>query len=295
LTARRYGRLVEGALVFEAVTQPGSLDGKAALVTGGGSGIGLGCAQRLAADGAVVTICGRRREALEAEAARLGERVRTVVCDVQDEAQVAAAVAAAVEPLGQLHIAVVNAGGGVTAGPIVTGDAAGWRQQLDVNVIGSFLTIKHAAPAIARSGGGSIVAISSIAGSHTHRHLAAYSVSKAALDMLVRNAADELGEFGVRVNAVRPGLVPTDASRPLDADPHTRADYLAQMPLGRTGTTEDIASAVRFLAGDESSWITGQSFGVDGGHSLRRGPDLDGLIGAMFRPTVEEMMRGGSK
>ena len=203
----------------------------------------------------------------------------------------AASVAAAAEPLGGLHITVVNAGGGLTAGPIVTGDVEGWRQQLDVNVIGSFLTIKHAAPVIARSGGGAIVAISSIAGSHTHRHLAAYSVSKAALDMLVRNAADELGEFGVRVNAVRPGLVPTDASQPLDADPGTRADYVAQMPLARTGTTEDIADAVRFLAGDESSWITGQTFGVDGGHSLRRGPDLDGLIGAMFRPTVEAMMQ----
>jgi NAD(P)-dependent dehydrogenase (short-subunit alcohol dehydrogenase family) len=266
------------------------LDGRAALVTGGGTGIGLACAARLAADGAVVTICGRRREALEAAVAHLGGHGRFVVCDVQDEEQVAAAVAAATEPFGALHMAVVNAGGGATFGPIVTGDAAGWRATLDLNVIGSFLTIKHAAPAIARSGGGAIVAISSIAGSHTHRHLAAYSVSKAALDMLVRNAADELGEFGVRVNAVRPGLVPTDASQPLDGDPATRADYLAQMPLGRTGTVDEVAAAVRFLAGDDSAWITGQSFGVDGGHSLRRGPDLDGLFGAMFRPHVEELM-----
>ena len=129
-------------------------------------------------------------------------------------------------------------------------------------------------------------------GSHTHRHLAAYSVSKAALDMLVRNAADELGEFGVRVNAIRPGLVPTDASQSLDAAIRRRAaDYLAQMPLGRTGTIEEIAAAVRFLAGDDAAWITGQSFGVDGGHSLRRGPDLDRLIGAMFRAPLEALMR----
>jgi NAD(P)-dependent dehydrogenase (short-subunit alcohol dehydrogenase family) len=290
---QRRGAAVHGERQEDRMTErSGPLDGHAALVTGGGSGIGFGSAARLAADGAVVTICGRRHDVLAAAAEQLGDRGRFVVCDVQDEDQVAAAVAAATEPLGGLHITVVNAGGGLTAGPIVTGDAAAWRNQLDVNVIGSFLTIKHAAPAIARSGGGSIVAISSIAGSHTHRHLAAYSVSKAALDMLVRNAADELGEFGVRVNAVRPGLVPTDASQPLDADPATRADYLAQMPLGRTGTTDDIAAAVRFLAGPESSWITGQSFGVDGGHSLRRGPDLDGLIGTMFRPQVEEMMHG---
>ena len=217
----------------------GSLGGRAALVTGGGTGIGLGCAARLAADGAVVTICGRRGDVLQAAAEQLGESGRFVVCDVQDEEQVGAAVAAAAEPLGGLHIVVVNAGGGLTAGPIVTGDVAGWRSQLDVNVIGAFLDDQARRPGDRPLGGGAIVAISSIAGSHTHRHLAAYSVSKAALDMLVRNAADELGEFGVRVNAVRPGLVPTDASQPLDADPATRADYIAQMPLGRTGTIEE--------------------------------------------------------
>ena len=268
------------------------LEGRAALVTGGGSGIGLGCARRLAADGAQVTICGRRPDVLAAAAAEIGHDARFVVCDIQDEEQVANAAARAAEPLGALHIVVVNAGGGLTAGPIVLGDVAGWRAQLEVNVIGSFLTIKHAAPLIARAGGGSIVAISSIAGSHTHRQLAAYSVSKAALDMLVRNAADELGRFDVRVNAVRPGLVPTDASDPLDRDPTTRTDYLAQMPLGRTGTVEDIAAAVSFLAGNESTWITGQVFGVDGGHSLRRGPDLDPLIGTLFEAPLHDLMRG---
>jgi NAD(P)-dependent dehydrogenase (short-subunit alcohol dehydrogenase family) len=267
------------------------LQGKAALVTGGGTGIGLGCARRLAADGALVTICGRREDVLAAAVDEIGHGARYVVCDIQDEEQVAAAAAVAAAPLRGLHIAVVNAGGGFTAGPIVLGDVAGWRTQMDVNVIGSFLTIKHTAPLIARSGGGSIVAISSIAGSHTHRQIAAYSVSKAAVDMLVRNAADELGEFGVRVNAIRPGLVPTEASGPLDGDPTTRADYLAQMPLARTGTVDDIASAVRFLAGDDSSWITGQTFGVDGGHSLRRGPNLDPLIGTMFRAPLEALMR----
>jgi len=267
------------------------LTGKAALVTGGGTGIGLACARRLAADGAVVTICGRREAVLAGAVADIGRDSRYAVCDVTDEAEVVAAVEAATAPLGVLHIAVVNAGGGVTAGPIVTGDVEGWRRQLDTNVIGSFLTIKHSAPPMARAGGGSIVAISSIAGSHTHRQLAAYSVSKAAIDMLVRNAADELGQYGIRVNAVRPGLVPTDASQPLDGDPVTHADYLAQMPLGRTGTVDEVAAAVRFLAGDEASWITGQVFGVDGGHSVRRGPNLDPLIGPMFAGAVDAIMR----
>lgn len=270
----------------------GALAGKAAVVTGGGTGIGLGCAKRLAADGAVVTICGRRADVLERAVAEIGPNGRFVVCDVQDEAQVTALMAAAAEPLGALHIAVVNAGGGVTAGPIVAGDLQGWIDQLGVNVIGAFLTIKHAAPHLGRAGGGSIIAISSIAGVRTHRGLGAYCVSKAALEMLVYNAADELGEYGIRVNAVRPGLVPTDATDRLTGDDYTRNDYLAQMPISRTGTPEDIADAVRFLAGDEATWITGQCFGVDGGHSVRRGPDLDNLIGNLFRPMVDGMMRG---
>ncbi|MEO5900675.1 MAG: SDR family oxidoreductase [Ilumatobacteraceae bacterium] len=267
-----------------------SLDGMGAVVTGGGTGIGLGCALRLAEDGALVTICGRREAVLADAVAAIGHDARYVVCDIEDEAQVANLMEVAASPRG-LHIAVVNAGGGFTAGPIVTGDVAGWRTTLWINVIGSFLTIKHAAPHIARAGGGSIVAISSIAGVLTHRNLGAYCVSKAGVDMLVRNAADELGEFAVRVNAVRPGLVPTEASSPLDNDPFTRSDYLAQMPISRTGTVNEVAAAVRFLAGAESAWITGQIFGVDGGHSVRRGPDLDPLIGSMFRDRVEAMMK----
>src|ERR1700712_4648328 len=119
------------------------LRGRAALVTGGGTGIGLGCARRLASDGALVTICGRREGVLAAAVEEIGHDARFVVCDIQDEEQVASAAAVAAEPLGGLHIAVVNAGGGFTAGPIVLGDVAGWRSQMEINVIGSFLTIKH--------------------------------------------------------------------------------------------------------------------------------------------------------
>src|SRR5207248_7483164 len=116
-------------------------------------------------------------------------------------------------------------------------------------------TIKGAAPFLAGAGGGTIVAVSSIAAALTHPLMAPYSVAKAAIDMLVRNAADELGSYGIRVNGVRSGLVPTGASDPLVAHEPTRDDYLAQMPLGRLGTVEDVAAAVRFLAGPESSWV----------------------------------------
>lgn len=127
---------------------------------------------------------------------------------------------------------------------------------------------------MAASGGGSIVAISSIAAPLTHRLMSAYCVSKAALEALVRNAADELGAVQVRVNAVRPGLVPTDLAAGLTTNEGIVADYLEQMPIRRLGEVEDIANGVRYLAGPESTWVTGQCFGIDGGHTLRRGPDL---------------------
>ena len=250
-----------------------ALDGKAALVTGGGSGIGLACAAHLLRDGAAVTLAGRSKEKLQAAAASLDGEVRTVSCDVADEDQVRHAVEVASSPSGALHIAVAAAGTGA-GGPLLQTDLATWRSVLAVNLDGAFLTFKHAGGAIVASGGGAMVGISSIAAPLTHRLMAAYSVSKAALEALVRNAADELGETGVRVNAVRPGLVPTDLASGLTASEGIVADYLDQMPIRRLGTVDDVATLVRFLAGPESSWITGQCIGVDGGHTLRRGPDL---------------------
>jgi NAD(P)-dependent dehydrogenase (short-subunit alcohol dehydrogenase family) len=268
----------------------GPLAGTYALVTGGGTGIGLGCAQRLAADGATVTICGRRRDVLDAAVASIGGAARAVTADVTVEDDVAAAVAAAAGPDGDLDIVVANAGGAATAGPLVLVDRPGWDQTLTLNITGTWSLIRHAAPAMARAGGGSFVALSSIAGHLTHRHLGAYAVAKAGIEMLVRNAADELGTYGIRVNGVRPGLVPTDASSALNDHEGTRQDYLAQMPLGRTGTVEDVAALVAFLAGPESTWITGQLIGVDGGHSLRRGPDLGGLFDPLFGDALTTLM-----
>jgi len=261
------------------------LTGKAALVTGGGSGIGLACARALARDGAVVTIAGRNetrlREAAAGLAGELGCAVHWTPCDVTDEVAVERAVARAAEPLGGLHIAVANAGGGA-GGPILSTGLDMWRYVMDVNVTGTFLTVKHAGGALVRSGGGSIVATSSIAAVLTHRLMAPYCTSKAAVEMLIRCVADELGPLGVRANAVRPGLVPTELAAPLADDQAVVDDYLAQMPLGRLGTPEDVAAAVRYLAGPESAWVTGQIFAVDGGHTLRRGPYVDSMIERFF-------------
>jgi NAD(P)-dependent dehydrogenase (short-subunit alcohol dehydrogenase family) len=269
---------------MQSTTRP--LAGKTALVTGGGSGIGLACARHLLRDGAVVTIAGRSADKLAGAAATLAgeaggpERVRTAVCDVTDEAAVEAAVATAAAGAGGLDIAVANAGGGA-AGSVLTTSADEFRFALEVNVIGTFLTIKHAGRAMAGRDG-AIAAISSIAGVLTHRFMSAYCASKAALEMLVRCAADELGPLGIRVNAVRPGLVPTDLAIPLTADTAVVDDYLDQIPLAKLGTTDDIAAAVRFLVGPESALVTGQVFAVDGGHTLRRGPRVDTMVETFF-------------
>jgi NAD(P)-dependent dehydrogenase (short-subunit alcohol dehydrogenase family) len=264
-----------------------ALEGKSALVTGGGSGIGLACARHLLRDGAIVTIAGRSEDKLRQAAAALaadippGAAVRVAVCDVTDEAAVASAVQIATVS-GRLDIAVANAGGGA-AGPIVGMSLDEWRYAIDVNLAGTFLTVKHSARAMT-AGGGAIVAMSSIAGVLTHRFMSAYCASKAGVEMLVRCAADELGGLGIRVNAVRPGLVPTDLAAPLAADDLVVADYLDQMPLGRLGTPDDIASAVRWLAGPESSWVTGQCVAIDGGHTLRRGPRIESMVERFFGP-----------
>lgn len=276
-----------------------SLAGHSALVTGGGSGIGLGVARHLARDGAAVVLAGRSEDRLATGAAALREEspeaeVHTVRCDVTDESQVAAACAVAAG-VGTFTMCVANAGFG-SAAPFHQTSLDDWNSVLGTNLTGAFLTMKHAVAHLAANGGGSIVAVSSIAAPLTHRFMTAYCVSKAGLEMLVKQVADELGSSGVRANAVRPGLVPTDATVTLTTTDLIRDDYLAQMPLGRTGTENDVAALVRFLLGPESSWITGQCIGVDGGHSVRRGPDItpvmETVFGAGVRPAAPPTSSG---
>ncbi len=261
------------------------LGGRAALVTGGGSGIGLGAAKRLAVDGAHVTIAGRTETRLDDAVAEISgvaaadARVGRVVCDVTVEADVVRAVATACEPTGQLDILFACAGGSLHGGPIVASDASAWRATVDLNLVGTFLSIKHAANAMMRSGGGSIIGMSSIAGHTTHRFMSAYCASKAGIEMLVRCAADELGEHNIRVNAVQPGIVDTDLMAFITAGGPVLDSYYENMPVSRVGTVDDIAAVVAFLAGPESTWITGQMIGIDGGHQLRRGPDYGTLMG----------------
>jgi NAD(P)-dependent dehydrogenase (short-subunit alcohol dehydrogenase family) len=264
----------------------GGLEGYTALVTGGGSGIGLGCARRFVRDGASVMLSGRTEERLTTAARELeqetagGAQVAYAVADVTDEDQIAAAVRAAADlsTEGTLDAVIACAGGSETIGPITQIDTAAWRRTIDLNVTGTMLTIKHAGRLMARAGHGSIVGISSIASSNTHRWFGAYGPGKAGIDHVCMLAADELGASGVRVNSIRPGLVDTDLVALVTAGGPVLDDYLACMPIARVGTVDEIAAMARFLIGPESTWLTGQCIGVDGGHHLRRGPDYGPML-----------------
>jgi NAD(P)-dependent dehydrogenase (short-subunit alcohol dehydrogenase family) len=261
------------------------MQGRSVFVTGGGSGIGLGTALRFAAEGAHVLICGRTEAKLSAAVAELeavapaGAQVRAVVADVTLEEQVEAAMARAAEVTGALDVLFCCAGGSLHMGPIAEADAGAVRGTIDLNLMGTVLCVKHVVPVMAGSGG-SIVAMSSGAGHFPHRFLWAYGAAKAGIEMFVRYAAEELGGLGIRVNAVQPGIVDDELMAPITAGGPLLDDYLRQMPLSRLGTVDDVAAAVRFLAGDEASWITGACLAVDGGHHLRRGADYGLLFGA---------------
>ncbi|MCU1588020.1 MAG: short-chain dehydrogenase/reductase [Frankiales bacterium] len=248
---------------------------RTALVTGGGTGIGFACAQALLADGAAVTICGRTEETLKQAVERLGAGASYVVADVTDEDSVVAAVAAAGDGLDTV---VANAGGGGMLGPTHTQDLAEFTRVLHLNVLGTMLLAKHALPQLVRNKG-SFTAVSSLAGHVTHRWFGAYPVSKAAIEELVRNIADEYGPAGVRANAVRPGFTATELMELVPRDGAVFASYTENTPLPGCGEPEDVGTLVRFLASADARWITGQCIDVDGGHHLRRGPDYSEFAG----------------
>lgn len=264
-----------------------NLAGQTVLVTGGGSGIGKGVAAAVVASGGKALLVGRNADKLAAAAEEITATggdgdVRFEPADVTNEDEVARAVDAATAWTGRLHGVVHCAGGTETIGPLTQVDSEGWRRAVDLNVNGSMYVLKHSARELVRGGGGSFIGISSIAASNTHRWFGAYGVTKAALDHLMMLAADELGPSWVRVNSIRPGLIATDMVAPILSMPELSGDYAANTPLPRHGEVEDIANAAVFLLSDAAGWITGQVINIDGGHGLRRGPDLSAMLEPVF-------------
>ncbi len=268
-------------------TPSGGLEGQAVLVTGGGTGIGRACAQRLATDGAAVTICGRTEAKLEDAAKQIeataahGGSVQWITADVTNEDDVKAAVAKALEPTGSLWGCVANAGGGGGMAPYHVMNTDEFLRILHLNVLGTMLCVKHTAAHMVRAGGGSFVGMSSIAGHQTHLWFGAYTVGKAGIEQMMRNAADEYGPKNVRVNAIRPGFIATELMQGVPRDSDVYRSYIENTPMQDVGQPEDVAALCRFLMGPDSRWITGQAINVDGGHSLRRGPDFTQFAEAM--------------
>jgi 7-alpha-hydroxysteroid dehydrogenase len=254
----------------------GSLEGASVVVTGGGSGIGAACARKAAEEGARVTICGRTQSRLEATAEGIrasGGDVSTVVADVTVEDDVARVMASAVSFGTRLDGVIANAGGGGALAPYHLQDLEEFVRVINLNVVSTLLCIKHAVPHLARTGGGSFIAMSSIAGHVTHRYFGAYPVAKAGIESMVQNAADEYGNTGVRFNALQPGFITTEVMEGIERGGPVWKSYIEQTPLGGVGSPEDVANVAAFLLSDASRWMTGQTLAVDGGHSLRAGPD----------------------
>ena len=232
------------------------LHGKVAIVTGAGSGIGKAAAALFSREGATVV------------AADL--QGTEVAVDAGDEGQMAALITATVDRWGGLDVMFANAGvsGGVAA--LFEQDAADWQRILRTNLIGPFLAIKYAAPAIARRGGGSIICTASVAGLRSGAGGPAYSASKAGVINLVQVAAQQLSGSGVRVNALCPGLIETGMTRPVfeAARRAGKEDRIGRLnPLRRSGQPEEVAHAALFLACAESSYVNGHALVVDGGLS----------------------------
>ncbi len=248
------------------------LDGKVAVVTGGASGIGRATVERFVAEGARVVVADRDADRGEAVAGALGEAATFVATDVTVEDDVAGAVAVAVDRWGRLDVMFNNAGFGGALGPITTTSVEDFDLTFDVLVKSVFLGMKHAGEVMGDQGSGSIISTSSIAAFRAGGSPHLYGAAKLAIVQLTRSVAMELGARQVRVNAICPGEVVTPL---LAGHPDADAERIAALrtgpapgqPLGRRGDPADLANMALFLASDESAWVTGQAFVVDGGMS----------------------------
>jgi 3-oxoacyl-[acyl-carrier protein] reductase len=249
-----------------SVPPVGSLEGKAALVTGAAMGIGRAIAEMFLTRGAQVAIADIDEVAAKSTATELGSAAFAVRCDVTQPADVESAVKATIDRFGRLDIVVNNAG--------ITRDAMlhklsveDWEIVIDVHLKGTFLVTQAAARYFReRNAGGAIVNISSLAAKGGNMGQINYVAAKSGMVGMTKTSARELARYGVRVNAIQPGFIDTAMTRAMPQDVKTQR--LSEIPLGRAGTVEDVARAVAFLASDESSYITGIVLEVSGGRLM---------------------------
>lgn len=272
-----------------------ALAGKVAFITGAGSGIGRGIAERLARDGADICIPDIDTEGAEETAnlvTQLGRRAHVVKANAASATQIQGAAAECVERLGGLDIAVANAGI-ARGGPVLELTLKDWQDQLDVNLTGVFLTVQACAQQMVRLAsrrraerssavgpgrGGRIVCISSLAAESTGPNIWAYSATKAGVRIMVRGWAQELGEHGITVNAIGPGVIETPLAEGLAGEPGgaIRTRLESRTPVGRVGRPADIAGLVSFMAGPDGEFMSGSYVLMDGGlRDASRGYDPD--------------------
>jgi peroxisomal 2,4-dienoyl-CoA reductase len=271
-----------------AIFRPGLLDGQVALVTGGGTGIGLGISQLLAELGAHVVMASRKPanlEAARADIASRGGKVSAVQLDVRDPEQVKAAVDGVAQQLGRIDVLVNNAAGNFYA-PSATLSPNAWKSVVEIDLYGTFYCSQAVYPIMAAQGGGRIVSTSMTLHYRGWPMMAHATAAKAGVDALTRTLAVEWAPQRIRVNAIAPGPIPTDGVRkaftpPADsgvpdvfaAADARMAEYAKKgIPLGRWGSPRDIANMVAFLASPAGDWITGSIFVIDGGEWLAKAP-----------------------
>ncbi len=248
-----------------------SLRDSVAIVTGASRGIGEAVAERLAGAGAAVVLTSRKLENVAPVAEKINAAGGRAVALAAHAGQAAAAeevVAAALAQFGRIDILVNNAGTNPHFGPILTAEESHWDKIFEVNVKGYFLMAKAVVPAMRQQGRGKIINMASIAGINPGAMMGVYSTSKAAVIMLTKVLAAELGPAHIQVNAVAPGFIRTKFSAALWGNPGLRSMLERATPEGRIAEADEVAGAVLYLAADASSFTTGSVLVVDGGYSL---------------------------
>jgi len=242
------------------------LAGKAAIVTGGGSGIGKAIAAAFAREGAKVAICGRNARRLVQAASDIGPQCLALTADVSRSDEIARVVKQTLEKFERLDILVNNAGI-LLAGTAESLTDDQWEQTFNTNVRGVWQLSRAALPHMRKAGSGSIINIASVLSSLGARNRVAYAASKGAVLAMTRAMALDHAEENIRINCICPGIVETEMVAAFNLDAKARQQRLAAHPMGRFGQPEDIAGLAVFLASDEARWITGAAFPADGGYS----------------------------